>query len=108
MLGLSAFLEHERYYKRLRAFPQERGAIIRFFLRRYAERIRLSKEMKEMMIRLEEIYRSHKESSVEIGRERKFLIISQGYNIISVDEGLIKAYLGLVRELLSQIGERIR
>jgi hypothetical protein len=106
--SIMGFLKNEMYYKRLFAMPREDKNIVDFFLRKYAHNLEVNKDELEMIKRMTNIGIATSKSYTQFKRSDKFVVLSQNYRVLEIDQSIIKKYLSLQKKFIVKIRENLR
>lgn len=106
--GLSAFLEHERLFRRISAYNKTADSELNFFILKVKDKYEFEEDFEKTYSRLREILRAHKDSSMEFTRKGNFVIANEEYDLTKITPEDIKKDIKTCRDFLLLVEKKIK
>lgn len=103
--GVSAVLHYEQLYRRIRLLPVDYDLRIQIFERDVAPRMKIDRNVLNVVKSLRILMQKHKESAVEFSRNNRIIICDEEYTQVkTLDLDMLKSYILVMRSFLYFIG----
>jgi transcription-repair coupling factor (superfamily II helicase) len=104
---INAILQYEYLYKRISLYKNQRDNF-ETFKSECSRRYGISVDEMNAIINIFNIFRKHKESSMEFMRKEKIVIMMDNFKNETIDLDKVKLFLIVAKNLLKKIEERIK
>lgn len=105
--ALSAFLEHERLFKRISSYNKTPESELNFFLLKVKSKYDFDTDLIDTYVKLREILAAHKDSSMEFSRKGNFVIANEEYDLTKITPEDIKKDIKSCKDFLAVVEKNI-
>lgn len=106
--ALSAFLEHERIFRRIPSYNQTPESELNFFLLKVKDKYDFDSDLVETYVKVRDILAAHKDSSMEFSREGSFVMANEEYDLTKISPEDIKKDIKSCKDFQAIVEKKIK